>query len=271
MTTTRLLFAALTAMAATTVPAQDAPTRFPAAQGFDTAVQLLNARIDNRAPNTPLPRTSDPAIARAITTVADESGSFGTAAFPVRGIVTYQPVCGAVQGIAMKYALFGLDRPAAGAARDPARDQAELARVMTANTRAYQNEIFPLMRFSVRCNALHVPALEDMAARLGPEGMTPERRDGLTRFRGGLVQMVEGALQMMAQGAVQPAHRVAILKQIARDAPSLTRVMTLAQRAALAGRAARYAPAVPAAAKGDFDRLLAALADRRCEGLCAIA
>ncbi|RHW18757.1 hypothetical protein D1610_00930 [Sphingomonas gilva] len=263
----KIMIAALLAAFAGMASAQG--TAGAPAQDFDAAVRALNQRIDQRPANTPLPRTSDPEVAKLLAVVEDRAGRFGTPGFPVRGYQSYQAVCGAAQALTMRYAMFGYD--ASAAAADPVQAEAKLAAAITANTRAYQNEIFPLMGFTIRCTALHVPVFEDIVARLGPSGMTRERRDGLAQLRGGLVQLIEGTLMMMAQSAVQPAHRAAMLKRIGDDSPMLVRMMTLQQRSELAARVARYAPAVPAASKGDLDRLRAALADRRCEGLCAVA
>lgn len=254
----------MAAMVATLAGPALAQTAAP--QAFDAAVRALNQRIDRLPPKTPLPRTSDPEVARLIAVTSDSDARFGTAEFPVRALDTFVPVCAASSGLMTRYLLVGVTPEEAKA---PA-SRAFTAKVI-ANTRAYQNEIMPLLRFGIRCNALHIPALEQFTARLTVAELTQTRRDGLAQMRQGISQILQGAVETLGQPGIRPENSTALLRQVVSDAPVLARVLTLPQRADLAARVAVFTKASPPSIRSDLDRLRAALADQRCEGLCAIA
>lgn len=253
-------------LAAQTPQQRPAPAATPAAQQYAAAARDMASRIDNRPATGAMPRTTDGQVAALIAILSDRGNRFGTAAFPVQGVASYQRVCSVPVVLTQQYARFGLDRRLAANA-DPARRDAIVAQVASANTRAYQNQVLPLLGFAIRCNALHVPALEQVMTQ---PGLPPARRQALGGVRAALAQQIATGLTTLAQPGIQPQHRAALLGRIAANAPALVRTMTLAQRDALGVRVARYLAASPPALRSDFARLQGALGDRTCVALCRL-
>jgi hypothetical protein len=265
MLRTSAVFAAiaLTCSPAVASGAQDAVQRY-----FAAAAQV--SELLSRPDLESLPRAKDPQMAAAFAIITDVKAVLKPRRFTVNDLGVLSDVCSKNLEIMMKYALFDPKRKV-----DPKSNELtgflQMMAFMNENVRAYQDEIAPLLAFSLRCPAVLIPLLGTFIARLPPEDFNETRRRGLEKMRISYLTSYLTGLRCFTRDSsapFAPANARRVIDALVDTAPVYAGFLPLDARARILAAASQARAATPKAAPA-IDKIVRAMARRDCVGLCA--
>ncbi|HEU0097261.1 MAG TPA: hypothetical protein VFQ67_00670 [Allosphingosinicella sp.] len=214
---------------------------------FAAAADALAGKLRSGAPEA-----SDPAVEAFDAEAEKGLRTLGTPALPLRGLDSYDSLCGRTAKIVDAYVNLDLGQaPGAGKAEAKA-----------GNAGRYFDRMFMPMLFSAHCSAAHMPFLEKTA---GDDAATA---GALKAVRIGTWGQVAGLLQMAGDPSLGPARRRRIVDLLAADAGDFAIILSPAQRLDLARTADTLRAALPEADKPKADAIKAGLAGAPCGPLC---
>lgn len=227
-----------------------------AGQAFDA---LRAARPDA------MPRLADADAAAVLQVLGDAPRFLDDGAYTSGELGALSDLCDRARSTGVAYIAFG------------AMQNGQLAMdAMARNAITYQDEIALLQRFQARCIARQVPLAEALFRQMGEAQASRLRLGGLQRSQAALLQTyliatancaVESA---DAQGTQATQGYCAVIDTMAELAPVHARAMPLASRDAVVGLVAPLHTRAASARKAALQRILDAMRDRRCSGLCLL-
>lgn len=132
----------------------------------------------------------------------------------------------------------------------------------------YQNEVAGMVDISVRCFGHLLPVLNDTATLA--ELDNPQARQGVTQVRTGTLYIFGGGFMMLVDNKIGLPARQRIAAALADSAPAYTMAMTQQQREELLSLASNARTIVGKELKTELDRIIAALGNTECTGLCKL-
>lgn len=141
---------------------------------------------------------------------------------------------------------------------------------MERNFVAYQDEVFRLYPFVLRCNARQIPLLTKFAQNLKPEEFTEVRRSGLQQARLGMQQTLTGMLQELANPQIRLENKRAAAQAMAETADAFAAVLRSEARGQIVQLARAMQAGAPAELQPDIRKIAAAMSTSTCAGLCAL-
>ena len=146
----------------------------------------------------------------------------------------------------------------------------QLISLMQQNTKAFEGQLRRLQPFSLHCLAKSIPAMTQFALSLKPEEFTEKRRKGLETFRAGLIEIFVGTLQGVGQEEFTEDFRMVLAQALADTAPSFAPAMKISVRREIRSFAEATAKSARPGFGPSLKRILEALDDPRCMGLCKL-
>lgn len=263
MVRTSAVFAAIAIACSPAVASggQDAVQRYLAAAA---QVNELLSRPDLES----LPRANDPRMAGAFAIITDAKAVLKPRRFKVDDIGVLNDVCDKNLEIMMKYMLFDPKRKLDPKSDEPAGVMQTMM-FMNENARAYQDEIAPLLAFSLRCPAIVIPLLGTFVAKLPPEEFDERRRRGLAKMRiGHLTSYLTSVRCFTRDSAFTTANARRIIDALVETAPVYAGFLPLDARDQILAAARQARDATPKFAPA-IDKIARAMARRDCVDLCA--
>lgn len=259
-----------TSLAALLLVAHAAPL---SAQGDDPAADFARAstalieRLGTIESERAAVGIADAATRADLATIDAAMGQFGSAAFPVDGLNSFDDVCGRLNALNVRYALDGLVayRRAGGSVDGPA-----MLRFGGRNVARFQDETALLTDRLVQCQAQHIPALVAMVASLPADQLTETRRSGLRSLRQGNAGTILGVMINARDSTIRAANRARLLASVVRWTGPLARQMTVESRQTLRRQIGALRPALTGEALAQQNAVLAVLSDTGCVEMCLI-
>jgi hypothetical protein len=194
---------------------------------------------------------------------------FGTAAFPVSGIDTFERVCAPLNEASVKHLFVGA--AAIKALKDePAIQQKKLGELFAANSVKYQDYVTILTAANVKCMALHLPFLAEFVRNLKPEEMTEVRLGGLRQMRQGGTNTIFGFIAYLVNPGYSTANMQRAATAATRYAPAYVATMPLAQRATVLSQLKSLKANVKPQFLADYSKIELAFSSTDCRDLCLI-
>lgn len=209
---------------------------------------------------TGIPRYRDHAAAVLLDTLTDTRRFLDTAAFGQADLATVMAVCGEANSIMATYLMSGVKEQGASATIQ-----------VGANVMIFSEELTRLVPFNLRCLGKLLPRMAGFVRSLAPAEFDDARRSGLQQARDGSFETFSGALEMVADNSSPPLDRDlrrAILAALAETAPAFASAMDPANHEAAAAQAIAALASVPADLRPEVVRILAAVAETKCDDLC---
>jgi len=217
-----------------------------------------------------LPRAKDPRMAGAFAVITDVKAVLKSRRFEVKDLGVLIDLCDKNLEIMVKYTLFD-PKKKVGPESNKLAGSAQMMALMIENARAYQDEIAPLLAFSVQCPAVLIPLLGTFIARLPPEDFNEHRRHGLEKMRTGYLTSYLAGVRCFTKdnpSPLTPANARRIIDALVETAPVYAGFLPLAARDVILAAANQARDATPKAAPA-IDKIVKAMARRDCVGLCA--
>jgi hypothetical protein len=234
---------------------------------FMVAINEINAQLGPIDGVKAPPPFQDAANRARYATVNETIADFGTEAFPVDGMKTFEEVCAPINAAAVKHMFVGTS-----ALKNKGLSQADLAqtlsRAMQQNAQTYENEIVRLTAANLNCTTAHLPFLERFVESLPPGEFTPVRRDRLEKMGRGLGNAVFGlASQSLVPGSSPENSRMAMDVAL-RHAPKVISIASPSYRKLLVAQMAMIEGRIAAPLRSDFVQLKSILNETSCTSLC---
>jgi hypothetical protein len=235
---------------------------------FTTAINEINAGLGTIKAVTAPPPFVHPAQRARYEIVRETIAVFGTEAFPVDGMATFDTICAPLNEATVKHMFVGT-----AGLKKPGMTDAQLALLLQAATQrnalAYQNETVRLTVANLHCLTAHLPFMARFAEGLKPEEFTSIRRAGLEKTGTGLINTVFGlATQPLVPGSTPENSRMAIDAAL-KYAPAAVGFSIPAARQQAVRKMNVLASKVPPAFRSDFLKIRAVLQDQSCSSVCA--
>lgn len=229
---------------------------------------------DAKAGKGDLPRLSDPKAAEVLRILSDADGVLGTQTYGWGDFFPLLDVCNTTPGVA--YSQFDMgpldyssDVPITPAGEKEQEDAARKNRIV------YQDEVIPLIEFSLACHLRLLPLLEEMGEFLKRGGISySDKRGMIIRVKGMQVRsMVRFSSLVLGlnrkDSEIRPENARRLLKAGARMADAYAVTFTERQRAFVIRKAQKVRPDLDSAAQTDLDIIVKAMQRAECEGLCS--
>jgi hypothetical protein len=234
---------------------------------FMTAITEINAGLGTIKAVTAPPPFANPAQRARYDIVGETMAVFGTEAFPVDGMATFDAICAPINEAAVKHMFVGT-----AGLKKPGMTDAQLTPLLTAamqrNSLAYQNETVRLTVANLHCMAAHLPFMTRFVEELKPEEFTSIRRDGLEQTGKGLIKTMFGlATQPLVPGSTPENSRMAMGAAL-KYAPDVVGFSIPSMRQQAAQKMNVLANKVPPAFRADFLKVKAILQDQSCAMVC---
>lgn len=242
----------------------------PGAKAYLEAAAQFNRLAGGKVGDDHVPRLGEPEVAELLNKMSDVHAVFGDGDFGQQDMASLMPVCDKANEAVMRYTFSGSIKlksqirngePLPGLVP-------QLAALMTANTLKYQDEIMPLMAFSMHCMGYSLPPLEAFIAGLKPEDVTDVRRSGLQQMRTGVSNMLLGAMRSAIEPAIHSANQRLLMDASADVAQAYAKVLPVAQRATVLEAVKEARGAMPETLRPQLDRVAKAMQSTDCTGLC---
>ncbi|MES3024358.1 MAG: hypothetical protein V4857_22550 [Pseudomonadota bacterium] len=217
-----------------------------------------------------VPRVTSKEGAQLLSTLSDRRRFLDAKTYALKDLPVATEMCGSATKAAMSYLLFDMQSGLAGAGKDPAKIAAALNIVGDTNFVAFQDEISPLLAFSYQCMAKQIPLLEQFIAGLKPEELTDVRRAGLRQMQNGIFSAYYNFLGAFATPSVSDSNRGRIARVMAEVAPSYAAILPVKGREQIQALARSMQAKVPSKFAGDLAKIVTAMENKRCDGLCRI-
>lgn len=150
-------------------------------------------------------------------------------------------------------------------------DEVEANRRVAANSVGYQDELAPIMRFSIRCMArMFVEAERFTVALPEAERTLPGRREGVARSSLGGAQSLIGAVMVAIDPSMRVANREMLLDEAVLQAGTYARGMKPVDRAQVVAVINGAPHQADPSVRSRLARIREAMSLTTCEGLCAL-
>jgi hypothetical protein len=246
--------------AATIACAQDAAQYFTASQEFERLVSQTTA--DHR-----MPRISDKKAAELIATLSDSRRFLDSTTYQVKDLGPLTEMCGKANVAVMSYALFDVKNnidPNANAKGVAVQG----ARLVEKNVQTFQDELERLQPFLFRCMAKQITLLTEYMLSLKPEELTDTRLAGLRQMRSGIFESYYGVLQIANNSALKDSYRIKVLQAIGDTATQYASILQPPARRQIVDLAKSSLPTAPNALQESLGKIVNAMTQARCDGLC---
>lgn len=158
-----------------------------------------------------VPRPSDPRVRDTLAILANNSRTFGSASFRFDDDAAKSDLCSVAVRATMTYGLFGLEAFVKEKGLSPTSGREAFyeatLELQGRNVVSFQDEVFPLLAFSVRCLAASLPWLAGFVEKLPSEQMTEVRREGLRKVRQGVREVVIGDIESLNHEGLREGNR----------------------------------------------------------------
>ena len=224
---------------------------------MDAAYQAFDERLaKDRAGGTP-PRLSTPDDAEVLRQAWDRAAILGQPPYTAQDTPVLLNVMNEQTLILRTYVFFTPDPN-----RPPDPDT---------NSFTFQDEITPSEVFLIDCFGGSMQALGDFAAHPPADQFTDVRRQGLARFRAGLVTFIQGWSQTVASPGLRGGNRAAMVDSMAAAGPVLAAGLPLEDRAAILQSVTPALPKLTADEQAKLQQgLVTPMSSQVCEGFCAV-
>lgn len=252
-------------------PGLAAATELPGGPAFLKAADDVIA-AQGEAGVSPPPPITDPRVQTLLARAANIEAIFGNVKLTAADLGPVMDLCGKTNQITVGYALANIAslKPPAGQTADPEALKPRVIELQSRNVIAYQDAIVPMGAFSARCMMRALPLLTEFMRTLPAEQRTPVRMGGLRQMRGGVANMMVGAITSSIQTGISAANRHLAVSAAADVASTFAAILPVADRKVIQQTAGRVRPSAAAADQPSLDTIARAFADERCEGLCAL-
>jgi hypothetical protein len=207
--------------------------------GYLRASQEFQELVAQAAKEGRMPRLVDRNAADLILVLSDSNRYLDETTYEVKDLLQLGDVCGKANAAVMSYVLFdhgnAIDRKA-----DPTRKALQVAQLMERNVVRFQDELQHLQPFLVRCLA-----------------------KGIRAFAA-----YYGFLLAANNRALNEPYKEAVLSAMADTAAQFASILQPTTRRQVADVAASTSAVVHGRLRGYIERILRAMNDTRCEGLC---
>jgi hypothetical protein len=241
----------------------------PGAAGFDEAARQYDRLAVKAYAAGQMPRLADPLAGPVLRRLSDGKAVLGSGTYGPADLGPLTAICGKVNEVTVKYTMHGIEelKPLAGG--DRARLAEAVRQLETKNAREYEDEIVPLLAFSLRCMDKELPALTAFTASLKPDELTAVRIAGIEQFRSGAISLVVGAVQMLIDPDIGTEHKALMAESLADAADNLLSALTIVQRQSLADMARSSKDAVDAEYRAPLGKFIAGGDNRACNVICS--
>ena len=237
--------------------------------GYKSASEEFQSLVTAAQSAHAMPRGIDPKVAPIIATLSDHHRFLESQQYEMKDLGTLMEICSGATQAMMSYALFDPGSQI-GADKDSAKAAAHLAQLMDRNFITYQDELFQLYPFVVRCSARQIPLLTRFAQSLKPEEFTDVRRAGLEQARKGMQQTLTGMLMELGNPKIRLDNKRAALQALTETAEAFASVLKADARAQIQSVAKSAAVSAPAELRAGIEKMAKAMGGTECTGLCAI-
>jgi hypothetical protein len=246
-------------------------TELPGGAAFVQAADAVIA-AQGEAGVTPPPPVTDGRVQALLAKMTNIDAVFGTVPLTVADLGPVMGMCGKAGQISMGYALADVAslKAQAGQSAAPETIGPRLIELGNRNTVTYQAAIIPMLAFSTRCMMRALPLMTQFMNTLPIDQRTPIRMGGLRRMRGGIANMMAGAITTAIEPGISAENRHLAASAGADVASTFAAAMPVADRKPIQQAAIRTRALAAAADQSSLDAIARAFADERCEGLCAI-
>ena len=248
-------------------PSAFAQTSTPA-QRYDAATKLILAKLgpaqEFRAP----PAETDPGVAQSLADIKASMAVFGTDAFPIDGMTTFQSVCAPLAAMTVQYAMAGantLDPKA-----DPAIQASKLATLENANAEKYQDTLMIFGVGDARCAAMHLPFIANFWNSVPAAERTQTRIGGLRQMQSGMSQILMGLVMTSIQSPYSQKNRDLAITTAATYVGAFSDGLTIDDRNALLATITQPGLGLSKAYPKEYAIIVGALSQSACSGLCTV-
>lgn len=251
----RALLAVLALLVAAPISAQERrgiDHWFEAAERFDA---LARTAAEERR----VPRLADRETRYMLRRLTDARAAFGDETFEVVDAERLGQMLERTMVIAQLYLQHGID---------PTSASPETQSEQTENIVTYQNELLPLLAFTVDTGARIAASQASLFAAGTP--LSESLRLNLIQTRGGIAQIVRGVLFIGGEPAIGAVNRLLALQALARNAPVLAATFTIAERGTILAAAREIRRSATGARAEALDVLIRALETPDCAGFCTL-
>lgn len=262
----QILFAVVTILAMGQ-PLTCAAARLPGADALIRAADAVVADPGSVGREPPIP-LSDPRV-QALLAAASDKAVFGDAVLTGEDASRLSGICAAPMKVSMSYTMAGLSELKPLVSGDPGVLQHRAAEIMQRNWVTYQDVLFPLSSFGIRCMARSVRVLSDVVVALPDNERTPVRMAGLRQFRQGGAMIMIAAVQASVTTEVSRVNRRMALEAASDGAAAIASVMTLQERARVGAVITSVFERAAVEDRPLYEKLQGTFADRQCAVLCA--
>ncbi len=238
-------------------------------QRYFDAAQAFEALAARAASEGTVPRLSTREVAEALAVLSDDS-ILRDPPFQVADLPLVVELCGKAHAADMAYMLFDLKNHVDAKKDDAVQAAAKIRKLMEANSVAFQDEIFLLLPFSVRCLAAEMPLVTAFYEALPESEKTEVRKQGARQARDGAFSMYGGGISAAVDERISPAHRMRLLAALADTADLYATMLAPERRADLMRLADAALSRVSEPFKPPLVRIRAALRDAECGMLCRL-
>lgn len=225
---------------------------FEAAGRFDALATA--AAVESR-----VPRLADREARLLLRRLTDARAAFGEVTFSVADAERLGQMLERTMAIAQLYLQHGID---------PTSASPETQAEQTENIVTYQNELLPLLAFTVDTGARIAASQASLFAAGTP--LSESLRLNLIQTRGGIAQIVRGVLFIGGEPAIGAESRLLALQALARNATVLAATFTIAERGTILAAAREIRGGAAGGAAEALDVLIRALETPDCSGFCAL-
>jgi hypothetical protein len=214
-----------------------------------------------------MPRLSDLEAAKLLEVLGNED-LFRSRSYAMEDLDGLMDVCGKANALNMSYMLFGAKE--IEPARDATRYAQRIQMLAIANTLTYQDEIFLLTPFLVRCMAVQLPLISSFFEALPPGEKTDGRRQGMKGMRDNVFSIYVGALSNVADERIAERHRRHLLASLAETSNTYGAALAPQRRKDLLRMIDSVEHRLPVSLRDQLGRIAAAMRDTACSSLCGL-
>jgi hypothetical protein len=213
-----------------------------------------------------LPRITDPATRPIFEAAFDERVLIAVDKSDMNQL---SDICSRSSKVLVAYSVHGIGKladTAAGRQKLPAAALVQVDRNFVTN----QNEVIPVLRFTLACQALQIPEIAKFWEGLPDAERTAIRRRGLAQVRHGITDIYLGVLHTQSQSTVSAANRAIALDVAVRHADVFASALTLGDRKAVIRVLDKALASTTAENRSKLLLIRAAMSTAACTGLCAV-
>ena len=243
------------------------------AQEF-TAYAAAKAQFDQMvqasAKQNRMPQLGNPAEAKVLATLSDSKRFIDTVKFELKDLGGVLSMCGQANGAMIEYLKFRMGsfdiHAIQGKVTAPLSDQLAMER----NIKTYQDEVTPVISFSLRCMGDQVVLLAEFSGKLTPAEMNATRIAALAQVRGGVLQTFVGAANISTERDLKMVNRKMLIDTLAGVATRYAAVLELVQRKQVRDLFASILPGAELELAPQLQRIVEAMDSSECVGLCRL-